>query len=149
MRTLYLLCETTVRPRESCLIRHHHYLQSMAPIAVRDVIPDGTLAHLNDERKPQSVSINSLSTGEKSYHHCCSLGAFTPHLKVLPCTPPSFFSIVPQIKWIDLLEEKISSNGTSGTYEPIDTMKTVKEDDESWTSLPLFEHLYQNVLLYA
>ncbi|CAJ2645417.1 uncharacterized protein LOC123884285 [Trifolium pratense] len=77
------------------------------------------------------------------------LGAFTPHLKVLPCTPPSFFSIVPQIKWIDLLEEKISSNGTSGTYEPIDTMKTVKEDDESCTSLPLFEHLYQNVLLYA
>ncbi|CAJ2647400.1 unnamed protein product [Trifolium pratense] len=62
---------------------------------------------------------------------------------------PSFFSIVPQIKWIDLLEEKISSNGTSGTYEPIDTMKTVKEDDESCTSLPLFEHLYQNVLLYA
>ncbi|TKY44618.1 Peroxiredoxin-2B protein [Spatholobus suberectus] len=37
----------------------------MAPIAVGDVIPDGTLAYLDDENKPQTASIHSLAAGKK------------------------------------------------------------------------------------
>ncbi|XP_058763910.1 peroxiredoxin-2B-like [Vicia villosa] len=37
----------------------------MAPITVGAVIPDGTLAYLDEENKPQSVSIHSLSAAKK------------------------------------------------------------------------------------
>ncbi|RXH74588.1 hypothetical protein DVH24_029309 [Malus domestica] len=37
----------------------------MAPIAVGDVIPDGTLAYLDEADKVQSVNIHSLAAGKK------------------------------------------------------------------------------------
>ncbi|OIW08916.1 hypothetical protein TanjilG_05892 [Lupinus angustifolius] len=49
----------------------------MAPIAVGDVIPDGTLAYLDDENKPQAVSIHSLAKGKKVIIFGVP-GAFTP-----------------------------------------------------------------------
>ncbi|GAU44369.1 hypothetical protein TSUD_241820 [Trifolium subterraneum] len=50
-------CEPSAKPRESCLLPHHHYLQSIATVAVGDVIPDGTLAHLNDDADIACLSI--------------------------------------------------------------------------------------------
>ncbi|XP_057763274.1 peroxiredoxin-2B-like [Arachis stenosperma] len=49
----------------------------MAPIAVGDVIPDGTLAFLDNDNKPQSVSIHSLAKGKKVIIFGVP-GAFTP-----------------------------------------------------------------------
>ncbi|XP_061350592.1 peroxiredoxin-2-like [Gastrolobium bilobum] len=49
----------------------------MAPIKVGDVIPDGTLAYLDDENKPQTVSIHSLAAGKKVIIFGVP-GAFTP-----------------------------------------------------------------------
>jgi len=49
----------------------------MAPIKVGDVIPDGTLAFLDEENKPQSVTIHSLSAGKKVIIFAVP-GAFTP-----------------------------------------------------------------------
>ncbi|CAN6564338.1 unnamed protein product [Malus baccata var. baccata] len=49
----------------------------MAPIAVGDVIPDGTLAYFDEEDKVQSVSIHSLATGKKVILFGVP-GAFTP-----------------------------------------------------------------------
>ncbi|KAJ7973835.1 Peroxiredoxin [Quillaja saponaria] len=49
----------------------------MAPIAVGDVIPDGTLTYLDEENKPQTVSIHSLAAGKKVILFGVP-GAFTP-----------------------------------------------------------------------
>jgi len=49
----------------------------MAPIAVGDAIPDGILAYLDDENKPQTVSIHSLAAGKKVIIFGVP-GAFTP-----------------------------------------------------------------------
>jgi len=49
----------------------------MAPIAVGDAIPDGILAYLDDENKPQAVSIHSLAAGKKVIIFGVP-GAFTP-----------------------------------------------------------------------
>nr|KYP66959.1 Peroxiredoxin-2B [Cajanus cajan] len=48
-----------------------------ATIAVGDVIPDGTLAYLDDDSKPQSVSIHSLAAANKVIIFGVP-GAFTP-----------------------------------------------------------------------
>ncbi|KAF7819796.1 peroxiredoxin-2B-like [Senna tora] len=49
----------------------------MAPIAVGDVIPDGILSYLDEENKPQTVSIHSLAAGKKVIIFGVP-GAFTP-----------------------------------------------------------------------
>lgn len=49
----------------------------MAPIAVGDVIPDGTLAYFDDQDQLQSVSIQSLAAGKKVVLFAVP-GAFTP-----------------------------------------------------------------------
>ncbi|XP_050128021.1 peroxiredoxin-2-like [Malus sylvestris] len=57
----------------------------MAPIAVGDVIPDGTLAYFDEEDKVQSVNIHSLAALKKVILFGVP-GAFTPtcSLKHLP-----------------------------------------------------------------
>ena len=54
----------------------------MAPIAVGNVIPDGILAYLDEENKPQTVSIHSLATGKKVIIFGVP-GAFTPTCRSL------------------------------------------------------------------
>ncbi|KAM1046891.1 hypothetical protein ACFX13_026917 [Malus domestica] len=49
----------------------------MAPIAVGDVIPDGTLSYFDEEDKVQSVSVHSLAAGKKVILFGVP-GAFTP-----------------------------------------------------------------------
>ncbi|XP_057785771.1 peroxiredoxin-2 [Salvia miltiorrhiza] len=49
----------------------------MAPIAVGDAIPDGTLAYFDDQDQLQSVSIHSLAAGKKVVLFAVP-GAFTP-----------------------------------------------------------------------
>ncbi|OVA20316.1 Thioredoxin-like fold [Macleaya cordata] len=49
----------------------------MAPIAVGDVIPDGTLAHFDAEDQLQQVSVHSLAAGKKVILFGVP-GAFTP-----------------------------------------------------------------------
>ncbi|KAF8407073.1 hypothetical protein HHK36_006198 [Tetracentron sinense] len=49
----------------------------MAPIAVADVIPDGTLAHFDEEDQLQQVSVHSLAAGKKVILFGVP-GAFTP-----------------------------------------------------------------------
>ncbi|XP_073282034.1 peroxiredoxin-2B [Primulina huaijiensis] len=49
----------------------------MAPIAVGDVIPDGTLSYFDEEDQLQSVSIHSLAAGKKVIIFAVP-GAFTP-----------------------------------------------------------------------
>ncbi|XP_054804452.1 peroxiredoxin-2B-like [Prosopis cineraria] len=49
----------------------------MAPIAAGDVIPDGVLSYLDDDNKPQTVSIHSLAAGKKVIIVGVP-GAFTP-----------------------------------------------------------------------
>ncbi|KAI3472357.1 hypothetical protein Pfo_031216 [Paulownia fortunei] len=49
----------------------------MAPIAVGDVIPDGTLAYFDDQDQLQSVSIHSLAAGKRVILFAVP-GAFTP-----------------------------------------------------------------------
>ncbi|XP_019192660.1 PREDICTED: peroxiredoxin-2B-like [Ipomoea nil] len=49
----------------------------MAPIAVNDVIPDGTLAYFDEQDQLQSVSIHSLAKGKKVILFAVP-GAFTP-----------------------------------------------------------------------
>ncbi|GAU42952.1 hypothetical protein TSUD_142890 [Trifolium subterraneum] len=49
----------------------------MAPITVGDVIPDGTLAYLDEENKSQSVTIHTLAAGKKVIIFGVP-GAFTP-----------------------------------------------------------------------
>ncbi|KAL8467126.1 hypothetical protein ACS0TY_036000 [Phlomoides rotata] len=52
----------------------------MAPIAVGDAIPDGTLSYFDDQDQLQSVSIHSLAAGKKVILFAVP-GAFTP-----PCS---------------------------------------------------------------
>ncbi|CDP03304.1 unnamed protein product [Coffea canephora] len=49
----------------------------MAPIAVGDVIPDGTLAYFDEQDQLQSVSIHSLAAAKKVILFAVP-GAFTP-----------------------------------------------------------------------
>ncbi|CAA3019048.1 Alkyl hydroperoxide reductase peroxiredoxin [Olea europaea subsp. europaea] len=49
----------------------------MAPIAVGDSIPDGTLAYFDEQDQLQSVSIHSLAAGKKVILFAVP-GAFTP-----------------------------------------------------------------------
>ncbi|KAM1173605.1 hypothetical protein FF1_026284 [Malus domestica] len=49
----------------------------MAPIAVGDVIPDGSLSYFDEEDKVQSVSVHSLAAGKKVILFGVP-GAFTP-----------------------------------------------------------------------
>ncbi|KAH6754887.1 thioredoxin-dependent peroxidase 1 [Perilla frutescens var. hirtella] len=49
----------------------------MAPIALGDVIPDGTLAYFDDQDQLQSVSVHSLTAGKKAVLFAV-LSAFTP-----------------------------------------------------------------------
>ncbi|KAH7849058.1 hypothetical protein Vadar_012336 [Vaccinium darrowii] len=49
----------------------------MAPIAVGDVIPDGTLAYLDEKDQLQQVSVHSLGKGKKVILFAVP-GAFTP-----------------------------------------------------------------------
>ncbi|KAL3535730.1 hypothetical protein ACH5RR_004191 [Cinchona calisaya] len=49
----------------------------MAPIAVGDVIPDGTLAYFDDQDQLQTVSVHSLTAGKKAILFAVP-GAFTP-----------------------------------------------------------------------
>lgn len=49
----------------------------MAPVAVGTSIPDGTLAYLDDDNNPQTVSIHSLAAGKKVIIFGVP-GAFTP-----------------------------------------------------------------------
>ncbi|KAL8487463.1 hypothetical protein ACS0TY_023951 [Phlomoides rotata] len=49
----------------------------MAPIAVGDAIPDGTLSYFDDQDQLQSVSIHSLAAGKKVILFAVP-GAFTP-----------------------------------------------------------------------
>ncbi|KAK4765209.1 hypothetical protein SAY86_026299 [Trapa natans] len=49
----------------------------MAPIAVGDSLPDGTLAYFDEQDKLQEVSIHSLTTGKKVILFGVP-GAFTP-----------------------------------------------------------------------
>ncbi|KAK4481225.1 hypothetical protein RD792_012108 [Penstemon davidsonii] len=49
----------------------------MAPIAVGDSIPDGTLAFFDEQDQLQSVSIHSLTAGKKAVLFAVP-GAFTP-----------------------------------------------------------------------
>ncbi|GMI83946.1 thioredoxin-dependent peroxidase 1 [Hibiscus trionum] len=49
----------------------------MAPIAVGDVLPDGTLSHFDAEDKLQQVSVHSLAAGKKVVIFGVP-GAFTP-----------------------------------------------------------------------
>ncbi|XP_073132367.1 peroxiredoxin-2B [Henckelia pumila] len=49
----------------------------MAPVAVGDVIPDGTLSYFDEEDQLQSVSIHSLAAGKKVILFAVP-GAFTP-----------------------------------------------------------------------
>lgn len=49
----------------------------MAPIAVGDVIPDGSLALFDEDDKLQTVSIYSLAAGKKVVLFAVP-GAFTP-----------------------------------------------------------------------
>ncbi|KAF6164443.1 hypothetical protein GIB67_025269 [Kingdonia uniflora] len=49
----------------------------MAPIAVGDSIPDGTLAHFDEDDQLQQVSVHSLSAGKKVILFGVP-GAFTP-----------------------------------------------------------------------
>lgn len=50
---------------------------AMAPIAVGDKIPDGTLAHFDEQDQLQQVSIHSLAAGKKVILFGVP-GAFTP-----------------------------------------------------------------------
>ncbi|KAK4430744.1 Peroxiredoxin-2 [Sesamum alatum] len=49
----------------------------MAPVAVGDVIPDGTLSYFDEQDQLQSVSIHSLAAGKKVILFAVP-GAFTP-----------------------------------------------------------------------
>ena len=49
----------------------------MAPIAVGDVIPDGTLSHFDEQDQLQSVSVHTLAAGKKVILFGVP-GAFTP-----------------------------------------------------------------------
>ncbi|GLT98549.1 hypothetical protein SLE2022_160490 [Rubroshorea leprosula] len=49
----------------------------MAPIAVGDVIPDGTLSHFDEQDQLQKVSVHSLAAGKKVIIFGVP-GAFTP-----------------------------------------------------------------------
>ncbi|KAH6755019.1 thioredoxin-dependent peroxidase 1 [Perilla frutescens var. hirtella] len=49
----------------------------MAPIALGDVIPDGTLAYFDDQDQLQSVSVHALAAGKKAVLFAVP-GAFTP-----------------------------------------------------------------------
>lgn len=49
----------------------------MAPIAVGDTIPDGTLSYLDNDNKVQTISIHSLAAGKKVIIFAVP-GAFTP-----------------------------------------------------------------------
>lgn len=49
----------------------------MAPIAVGDTLPDGTLAHFDEQDQLQQVSIHSLAAGKKVVIVGVP-GAFTP-----------------------------------------------------------------------
>ena len=49
----------------------------MAPIAAGELIPDGTLAYLDDQDKFQQVSVHSLAKGKKVILFAVP-GAFTP-----------------------------------------------------------------------
>ncbi|KAE8098382.1 hypothetical protein FH972_016451 [Carpinus fangiana] len=50
----------------------------MAPIAVGDVLTDGTLSYFDKEDKLQSVSVHSLAAGKKVILLFGVTGAFTP-----------------------------------------------------------------------
>ncbi|KAE8098380.1 hypothetical protein FH972_016449 [Carpinus fangiana] len=50
----------------------------MAPIAVGDVLTDGTLSYFDEEDKLQSVSVHSLAAGKKVILLVGVPGAFTP-----------------------------------------------------------------------
>lgn len=54
----------------------------MAPIAVGEKIPDGTLAHFDAEDKLQQVSVHSLASGKKVILFGVP-GAFTPTCRYL------------------------------------------------------------------
>jgi peroxiredoxin len=49
----------------------------MAPIAVGDVLTDGTLSYFDEEDKLQSVSVHSLAAGKKVILLFGVPGAFT------------------------------------------------------------------------
>ncbi|GJT45924.1 putative thioredoxin-like fold protein, partial [Tanacetum coccineum] len=49
----------------------------MAPIAVNDVIPDGTLAYFDENDEMKQVSVHSLAAGKKVVIFGVP-GAFTP-----------------------------------------------------------------------
>lgn len=49
----------------------------MAPIAVGDVIPDGTLSYFDEQDQMQTVNIHSLAAGKKIILFGVP-GAFTP-----------------------------------------------------------------------
>ena len=49
----------------------------MAPIAVGDVIPDGTLAYFDEQDQLQQASVHSLAAGKKVIVFGVP-GAFTP-----------------------------------------------------------------------
>ncbi|KAK3439168.1 hypothetical protein EUGRSUZ_C03812 [Eucalyptus grandis] len=49
----------------------------MAPIAVGDAIPDGTLAYFDEQDQLQQVSVHSLAAGKKAVLFAVP-GAFTP-----------------------------------------------------------------------
>lgn len=52
-------------------------IRSMAPVAVGDSIPDGTLSYFDDQDQLQNVSIHSLAAGKKVILFAVP-GAFTP-----------------------------------------------------------------------
>ncbi|KAI4380021.1 hypothetical protein MLD38_006256 [Melastoma candidum] len=49
----------------------------MAPVAVNDVIPDGTLAYFDEQEQLQQVSVHSIAAGKKVVIFAVP-GAFTP-----------------------------------------------------------------------
>lgn len=51
--------------------------RAMAPIAVGDAIPDGTLAYFDEQDQLQQVSVHSLAAGKKAVLFAVP-GAFTP-----------------------------------------------------------------------
>ena len=62
----------------------------MAPIAVGDSIPDGTLEFLDDNNEIQQVSIHSLAKGKKIILFGVP-GGFTPTCRSIAPGYPLFF----------------------------------------------------------
>ncbi|KAL0333889.1 UNVERIFIED_CONTAM: Peroxiredoxin-2 [Sesamum angustifolium] len=76
----------------------------MAPVAVGDVIPDGTLSYFDEQDQLQSVSIHSLAAGKKVILFAVP-GAFTPPAVNDPFVMKAWAKTFPDNKHVKFLAD--------------------------------------------